>query len=271
MVVFNVVKELATFQRWYSCSLLQLHRSKSWSCSQWLRRCAPPPAGWSTPTTPCCIPQSELSGVSWCSHLSRPFPPQAWRDRHWFLLHLLAWDQGFITLKYKKCTTTKPGGKVTVTWANVRLQLCLKVVQLLFDFDNLLRKILLVPQCASGGEHLPDEGRHGEEGGGGLVSKQIGSGQQLSRAECTSGPPAPAPAASQLNFPATYFPLQGTCTDLDLPFPKLISLGLPLKYMEHLTALQVKIHEWQKFTWLWTTNVCPTSECNDLCHVFLVT
>ena len=113
-------------------------------------------------------------------------------------------------------------------------------MQLLFDFDNLLRKILLVPQCASGGEHLSDEGRHGE-GGGGLVSKQIGSGQQLIRAECTSGPPAPA--ASQLNFPATYFPLQGTCTDLDLPFPKLISLGLPLKYMEHLTTLQVKKHE----------------------------
>ena len=34
-------------------------------------------------------------------------------------------------------------------------------MQLLFDLHNLLGEVLLVPQRASGGEHLPDEGRRG--------------------------------------------------------------------------------------------------------------
>ena len=36
-------------------------------------------------------------------------------------------------------------------------------MQLLFDFDNFLREVLLVAQCSGGGENLPDKGRHGGE------------------------------------------------------------------------------------------------------------
>ena len=36
-------------------------------------------------------------------------------------------------------------------------------MQLLFDFDNFLREVLLVAQCSGGGENLPDKGGHGGE------------------------------------------------------------------------------------------------------------
>ena len=63
-------------------------------------------------------------------------------------------------------------------------------MQLLFDFDNFLREVLLVAQCSGGGENLPDKGRHrgGESVELCVGVKQIGRRQQLSRAECTSRP-----------------------------------------------------------------------------------
>ena len=146
-------------------------------------------------------------------------------------------------------------------------------MQLLFDLDNLLREVLLVPQRASGGEHLPDEGRHGAGGGwvGVKTDWQQWAAVEQSRMYFWA---SPAPAASQLNFPAPYFPLQGTCTD---PHHCLLAqsshLALPPKYMEknmgkngrkkqtnenmeqcHLTSKSVK--HWMgstQFTYLWQT------------------
>ena len=103
-------------------------------------------------------------------------------------------------------------------------------MQLLFDLDNLLGEVLLVPQRASGGEHLPDEGRHGAGGGwvGVKTDWQQWAAVEQSRMYFWA---SPAPAASQLNFPAPYFPLQGTCTD---PHHCLLAqsphLALPPKY-----------------------------------------
>ena len=149
-----------TCQRWCSCSLPQRHHNKSWSCSRCSRRGAPPPVGWSAPTTPCCNRQSALWDASWCCHLSGPSPPPAWRGLRLSSLHYPAWEEK-ISIEENKKTEFTPGREIAVARVYVWFQLRLKVVQLLFDFDNFLREVLLVAQCSGGGENLPDKGRHG--------------------------------------------------------------------------------------------------------------
>ena len=68
-------------------------------------------------------------------------------------------------------------------------------MQLLFDLHNLLGEVLLVPQRASGGEHLPDEGRHGAGVGWvGVKTDWQWAAVEQSRmyfwASCASGQPA---------------------------------------------------------------------------------
>ena len=51
-------------------------------------------------------------------------------------------------------------GKVRISRLNMSLKLRFQVVELLFNLENFVRKVLFVPQSARGGQHLPDEGRH---------------------------------------------------------------------------------------------------------------